>query len=194
MSQLTEMIPKVAPQHHELLVKLGTDLQADPYCDEIAQEMDGIIKKAEACLEGIAKTAAVKDLRGWKDVAKGTGAAFGIMAAGGIALALAGDLYEAAKRGLTRGRDYKNMLAANPDLRSPSKSAKVKSSFGTLHRFNPEFAKDPNVAGSFVRNAIEVPGSELATAKDLVQARDSMQKARALPAMGNAPAAIAYNG
>lgn len=192
MSQLTEMIPQVAPGYHALLVKTAAAIQEDPYRNEILKEMEGIVKTAEAKL-GMVKTANPKIMRGWKDVAKGTAAAMGIMTAGGIAMALAGDLYESAKRGLTRGRDYKNMLEANPDLTKPSNTAKVKASFSTLHRFNPDFAKDPNVAGQYVRNSIEIPGSELASAKDLVKARADMQRPRDLPSMGAAPANILYN-
>lgn len=193
MSQLTEMIPQVAPEYHALLVKTAAAIDDDPYRAEILGEMDAIVKKAEAKLY-LTKTAGPKVMRNWKEIAKGTGAAFGVMTAGGIAMALAGDLYESAKRGLTRGRDYKNMLKANPDLARASNAVKAKAHFSTLHRFNPEFAKDPNIAGTFVRNAIDVPGSELASAKDLVKARADMQKPRELPGMGSAPGSIVYNG
>ena len=182
MSQLTDMIPEAAPEYHKLLVKAAAAIAEDPYKDEILKEMDAIVKKAE---EGHVKTARVGfNVGNWKDagnVAKGTAAAFGVMTAGGVALALAADLYESAKRGLTRGRDFKAMLAANPDLGAASKAAKVKASFGTLHRFNPEFAKDPNVAGSYVRQSIDIPGSELASVKDLVKARSDSSKAKQLP-------------
>jgi len=184
MSQLTDMIPEVAPEYHNLLVKTAAAIQESPYKDEILQEMDSIVKKAEA-LVPVTKTASIgAGLKGWGDagnVAKGTAAAFGVMTAGGIALALAGDLYESAKRGLTRGRDFKNMLEANPDLKASSKAAKVKANFSTLHRFNPEFAKDPNVAGSYVRNSIDMPGGELASLKDLVKARSDSAKSKQLP-------------
>ena len=117
MSQLTDMIPEVAPEYHELLTKAASAIAEDPYKDEILKEMDAIVKKAEA---GHVKTARVGlSVGNWKDagnVAKGTGVAFGVMAAGGIALALAADLYESAKRGLTRGRDFKKMLAARRHL------------------------------------------------------------------------------
>lgn len=194
MSQLTEMIPEVAPEYHELLMKTASAVRNSPYCDETLQEMDAIIKKAEALIPEHIKTAGLKPMRGWQDIATGVGVGAAAMTAGGIALALAGDLYESAKRGLTKGRDFKAMLKANPDLASASKAARVKSSFGTLHRFNPEFAKDPNVAGSYVRNSIDMPGSELASAKDLVSARAQSQNAKQLPSMGNAASTIMYNG
>jgi hypothetical protein len=194
MSQLTNLIPKVAPKYFELLEKTAAEINRDPYRDDILKEMGAIIKKAEARLvESIEKTAGMKVLRPWQEHAKGMMAGVGMMAAGGIALALAGDLYEAAKRGITRGRDYKKMLAANPDLDRPGKAAKVQSSFRTLHRFNPDFAGDPNVAGSYVRQAIELPGSELNTTQSLVKARADLKRSRDLPSVGNMPAAIAYN-
>lgn len=216
MSQLTDMIPRVAPEYHQLLVKTASEIQQDPYKDDILREMNAIIKKAEA-LVGHEKTAASpmedmlsgtgttdrlkkslkprigKSLGNWKGIVKGTAAAFGVMTAGGIALALAGDLYESAKRGLTRGRDYRNMIEANPDLGKPGVSAKAKTSFSTLHKFNPDFAGDPNVAGSFVRYSIEYPGTEISQVKDLVQARSNMQKPKELPSMGSAPSSILYN-
>ena len=185
MSQLTDMIPEVAPEYHELLVKQASAVQEAPFREEILQEMDAAIKKAEAMIPQQVKTAGIGfPVKTWKDagnVAKGTGVAFGVMTAGGVALALAADLYESAKRGLTKGRDFRSMLKANPDLGAASKAAKVKASFSTLHRFNPEFAKDPNVAGSYVRNSIDMPGSELASVKDLVKARSDSSKARQLP-------------
>ena len=173
-------------------MKMASELRSSPYRDEILQEMNSIVKTAHIRQAELEKTAAIKQMRNWQDIAKGTAGAFGVMTAGGIALALAGDLYEAAKRGLTKGRDFRNMLEENPDLKAPSKAAKVKATFSTLHRLNPEFAGDPRVAGSYVRQSIEIPGSELQTAKDLVKARTDMQRARDLPSMGSAPGSIIY--
>jgi hypothetical protein len=83
------------------------------------------------------------------------GAAVGTAAAGGIALALAGDMYDAAKRGITKGRDYKSMMKENPSLqRLPAKD--VQKAFSVLHRFNPEFASDATVAGAWVGRQVQV--------------------------------------
>jgi hypothetical protein len=79
---------------------------------------------------------------------------------------------ESEKAGL-----YQEMMEANPQLKSRDATA-VQRAFNTLHRFNPEFARDPMVAGSFVDAASEVERVDVNQVKNLVDARRSMADVR----------------
>lgn len=62
-------------------------------------------------------------------------------------------LYYAAKK----GRDFNNMLEANPGLaREAEVDPKgVRMAFDTMHRLNPQLAREPLVAGTFVRRTLD---------------------------------------
>ncbi len=81
-------------------------------------------------------------------VAVGAGSA----AFAGLTLA-AGKLYEAA----TKTRDYKRMLEANPDLEHyrTGEPENFNRMFSALRTMAPEFTKEPLVAGSYMRKAME---------------------------------------
>ena len=97
-----------------------------------------------------------------------------------MAMSLGGDLYEAVKRGLTKGHHYKNMLEENPDLRGKAKAPFVRRHFNTLHKFNPEYASDPNVAGSYIRQNLTLESDDISAIHSLVRARRDIQGARQL--------------
>ena len=65
----------------------------------------------------------------------------------------------------------------------------VQSAFSTLHRFNPDFASDPMVAGSFVRRQAQFQGGEFDanTLSSLVSARSNLSNMKKLPIPGAAP-------
>jgi len=64
----------------------------------------------------------------------------------------AGKLYDAA----TKTRDFQSMLEANPDLHEHLQSdpAGFNRMFTSLRRFSPEFTKEPVVAGTLMRQAM----------------------------------------
>lgn len=81
--------------------------------------------------------------------------------AGGAALAASGaqGAWEGAEYGLRKGfkamgnkiqnaRSYKKLLKENEDLEDTPETRKA---FNTMHRFAPDVAKDPMVAGTFVK-------------------------------------------
>jgi hypothetical protein len=74
------------------------------------------------------------------------------------------------------------MLRENPDLQKHPMGAKaVQGVFSTLHRFNPEFAGDPLVAGTFVRNHLESADPkriDIGTLTNLVSARKNLGDVR----------------
>jgi len=87
--------------------------------------------------------------------ALGTAAATGAVALAGVAVS---KLYDAA----TKARDYRAMLATNPEVREFAKTNPTRATalFSSLRQFNPEFSRDPFVAGEYMRRFSEYPGRE----------------------------------
>jgi hypothetical protein len=108
------------------------------------------------------RAAKVPDMLAQAAIGAGTSAAVGAGIAGiGVAAA---HIHDAA----TKRRDFVRMMDMNADLhdahaRDPKLFAQMYSS---LRRFNPAFAKDPLVAGTFLRRMSEsvVPGGVLTEA------------------------------
>lgn len=95
---------------------------------------------------------AVKQLGGAAGQALGTAAATGAVAMAGVA---ASKLYDAA----TKSRDYRAMLAANPEvhefaLENPNMANAM---FTSLRQLNPAYSKDPFVSGHFMRQMANDP-------------------------------------
>jgi len=88
-------------------------------------------------------------------------AAVGAAAAGAVGLAGAG--LGAAIGGIldaaTKGHDFRQMLHHNEDLHEHYEADPTRFNlmFSTLRSMNPQFSKDPLVAGSFMRRMIESP-------------------------------------
>jgi hypothetical protein len=172
-----QKISQVAPDKYSFILKTAAEIRESPFRDEIVGHLDALIKKANMMAP------------------PGMGARFGnalagvgAMAATGIAYSLAGDMYDAAKRGITKSRDYKAMLKENPDLHEmPAKD--IQKAFSTLHRFNPEFAGDPMVAGSFVRQRANLPGGEFDAQMltSLVGSHKNLADTKKLPVPGKLP-------
>jgi len=88
-------------------------------------------------------------------------AAVGAAAAGAVGLVGAGlgsavsGIFDAA----TKGHDFRQMMSANEDLHAHHEQdpKKFNLMFSTLRNVNPQFSKDPLVAGSFMRRMIESP-------------------------------------
>ena len=170
-TQLMEKVAEVAPEKYDFIVKTAAEVRESPFRDEIVGELDGIFKKAST---GFGDTL--------KNFGGAVGAGIATTVAGGIGLALAGDAYDAIRRGITKSRNYKRMLAANPDLKDKP-ATQVQTIFSTLHRFNPEFSGDPAVAGSFVRNHVDLAAEGagavgIDTAKALVDSHKNLTEVR----------------
>lgn len=152
-NEILQKVAEVAPHHYAFLQKTAAEVNQSPFRDEILGELNALTKKALDwnALKGGLRAGAGMAGQG----ALALGGAVGTAAAGGIALALAGDLYDAAKRGITKGRDYKAMMKENPALqKEPAKE--VQKAFSVLHKFNPEFAGDPTVAGAWVARQVKM--------------------------------------
>jgi hypothetical protein len=108
---------------------------------------------------------------------KGFGLAVGGALAAGLATAVSADLYDAARRGLTKGTNFKRIMAANPDLKNYDK-ARVRASFETLHRYGPEFTADPLMGGSLLKAVAGLEGNEHTLIKDVIKARKEFYDAK----------------
>lgn len=114
---------------------------------------------------------AASDLGGVKVWAGAVGGAI----AAGLAGAVATDLYDAAKRGLTKGMNFKRILEANPDLKKNYDSKQLKKSFDTFHRYAPDFTSDPNLGGQILKSMAEIPENQHQIVKDLLTSRKNLR-------------------
>lgn len=83
--------------------------------------------------------------------------------------------FEAIKDPIDRKRNFNKMITENPGLKREDKDV-VRKSFNTLHTFNPMMAKDPTVAGAFVRRALAFKdeGIQSADVKTLSEIRKNL--------------------
>ena len=83
------------------------------------------------------------------------GAAFGALTGGGEAvLSGARKLINLGIDKWKKPMEYKAMLDAHPELQQQD-AAKVQALYNSLRHMSPHMAKDPVIAGSFVRNLLE---------------------------------------
>jgi hypothetical protein len=83
------------------------------------------------------------------------GAAFGALTGGGAAAL--GGIRKLIGMGVDKWKkpmEYKAMLDAHPELQQQD-AAKVQALYNSLRHMSPHMAKDPVIAGSFVRNLLE---------------------------------------
>jgi hypothetical protein len=172
---LMQKVAEVAPDKFDFIVKTADEVRESPFRDEIVEQLDTIVKRAAAM-------APQSMLSRFGGAAAGVGA----MAATGIAYSLAGDMYDAVKRGVSKSRNYRSMMKENPDLKDLP-AVNVQKAFATLHRFNPEFAGDPTVAGSFVRRQAQFPEFDTNQLANLVGARKNLSDLKKLPVPGKLP-------
>jgi hypothetical protein len=103
---------------------------------------------------------------------RGAMGAAGALAVGG-GVAAAGAIYDAA----TKSRDFRAMLEVNPDVAAKHEEDPrlVNRMFSTLRTFNPQFSKDPTVAGSYVRQMMEDPVHAGGKVVETLNFRDKMR-------------------
>lgn len=136
---------------------------------EFAKELaDDIATITNVTME---KSASIGELAGKAALGVGSGLALG------IAGAVAGDMYDAAKRGLTKGTNLKRILVNNPELQRGDKKVLI-NSFNTLHRYAPEFTADPMLGGQVLSRMIELPNDQLNLVKDLLSSRKVLVEAK----------------
>jgi len=93
----------------------------------------------------------------------------------GGAMAGSESLINAASSTISRSRGYQGMMENNPELGKMDQK-RVSAAFKTLHRFNPEMASDPYVAGGWVKRVTDYDYVDPKTIGDLVAARSRATK------------------
>lgn len=122
----------------------------------------------------------------------GYGKTVGAGLVGSIAAAVATDLYDAAKRGMSKGNDFRTIMKANPELADQYDLKELKSKFDTLHKFAPEFAGDPNLGGDMLKQVMELPHNQMNYIKDLVATRKNLRDIKKGQFSSNTPAFIPH--
>lgn len=93
----------------------------------------------------------------------------GIAAVGGAATSA----YKALSNKASLVNSYRGMLRDNPDL-AEEDSSQVQRAFKALHHLNPDYAKDPYIAGTFVKNTLRNESLHMGEVNQLAQARRAM--------------------
>lgn len=97
--------------------------------------------------------------------------AAGAAVGGGAHLARAA--VDATTGSIGKAKAYQDMMEARPELREKDPKA-VQRAFDSLYRFNPQYAKDPLVAGSFVDSVSSNERLDVGTVNTLVAARKNL--------------------
>lgn len=107
-----------------------------------------------------------------KRFGEGALAVGGGLAAAGVGLA-AQKLHDAA----TKARDFRVMLEHNPDLaeKHEENPRLFNQAFSTLRTFNPQFSRDPIVAGSYLRQMMSDPVHAGGVVEKSLDYRDKMK-------------------
>ena len=164
-----ELLNAVNEAHPELLEKVAQAIFVLEHIDqdfaaELTAQIDDI---TEYTTEKMAADASV-GVSGWGGAVAGN-------VLGGLLGSVATDLYDAAKRGLTKGMNYKRIMEFNPELRQQFDEAQLKRAYGTFHRFAPEFTADPNLGGQILRSMAELPDNQHVVIKDLLGSRKNLR-------------------
>lgn len=112
------------------------------------------------------------------NTAIGAAAVVGTAVGASLGSHIAADLFDAAKRGLTKSRNYKRIMDANPKLKEEViDKARLKPAFDALHRFAPDFMSDPLLGGSLLKSMANQPsGNEYQLMEKLIGSRKSLQE------------------
>lgn len=166
-----EMLKTANDARPDLMFKTAVALAAtEKVSPEFAQEVISDFRKITDTT-----TEKVAAVGGWKGFAAGVGGSV-LSAIGG---ALASDLYDAARRGLTKSTSFKRILEANPSLKSLPKK-EVQTAFNTFHRFAPELTADPNLGGQILRTMVTLGenGDQRILVNELIKSRKDIRDVR----------------
>ena len=83
---------------------------------------------------------------------------------------------------LEKAKNYKEMIEANPELQDASVDARMmQRHFGTLHKFNPDYASDPMISGTYVKNSLAYPSQDINALNNIVKARSEIVRSKEGP-------------
>lgn len=169
-----ELVEKVA-QALDYLEK-----QAPEYAKELKADVEIILSRPLQIMEKNAAAASAIS-RAYSSIPQGV-KTVGMLAAGsalaGLGGTLATDLYDAARRKLTSGRNFKRIMDANPELRKGYEQKQLKTVFDTLHRYAPEFTADALMGGSILSAMVQIPGNEMNFVKELINSRKNLLESK----------------
>lgn len=95
--------------------------------------------------------------------------------------------YQKLRSAVVKGRNFRRMMRENPDLEQLDRK-QVQLAFNTINRFNPDFAADPLVAGTWTRQVAGFgEGVPHDRAAQLVQAASNLAKVREAPGLKGSP-------
>jgi hypothetical protein len=188
-----ELLKGVEQAEPELFQKIATTMalteRLEPeFVQETATDINDILDFAQekiAEYDELVKTAAKGTaLRGVgsfvKDVGMGVGAGIGAA----LLTSISSDIYDAAKRGLTKGSNLRAILRQNPELADKFKDnrAVMMNSYNTLHRFAPEFTADPSLGGQLLNAMADSAeaGGQSVMIKDLLNSRKTILDSKKL--------------
>ena len=153
----------------ELLEKVAKALFVLEHIDpEFAEDLTA---ELSTITEYTSEKVSATDLGGPKAWALGVAG----MVGAGLAGAVATDLYDAAKRGLTKGMNFKRIMEANPDIKRNFDQKDIKKSYDTFHRYAPDFTSDPNLGGQILKAMVEIPENQHQLVKDLLNSRKNLR-------------------
>lgn len=159
-----------------------TERLAPEFVEDILEDFETIstVTKEKIAAEPVSATARLFASPAGKN-AIGVAATIGVGVAASLGTALASDLYDSARKGLTRARNFKRIMEFDPSLKEvPASGNKtLKTTFNMLHRYAPDFTADPVLGSSLVRSLLNVPvGHEFNTIKDLIGSRSNLTNTR----------------
>lgn len=134
----------------------------------------GIVQDFETICSVVKEKTASDKATGWKSYGIGVGA----HVAGGLLSAIATDLYDAAKRGLSKGRNYQRIMEANPTLKRDVDRKSLSMAFDALHRYAPDFTADPLIGGALLKNIAELPNMSHKTIVELIGAQKNIAEGK----------------
>lgn len=165
-----QILKEAAAVEPGLVAKIAVALsmiegQCPEFLEETASEMNEVVHQSNAKLASVAPQT-------W-----GAAKLVGGAAASALATTIASDLYDAAKRGLTKGTNLNRIMEMNPQLKSYDKSD-VKKAFNSLHKFAPEFTSDPNLGGQILHRLVELPNDQHNLIRELISSRKNIRDIR----------------
>ena len=171
-----ELLKFAQAAHPEILDKVAASLVI---LEKMYPEDAGDVKENIAFILGKTEEG-IKTASGLPDKASlgRFGLAVGASAAAGLATAVVSDLYDEVKRGLSSGRNFKNIINTNPDLVQAFGKSRLKSTFNLVHRYAPEFTADPIMGGAILKNLSEMPQVEHTMVEKLINARKNLVEAK----------------
>jgi hypothetical protein len=141
---------------------------APEFLEDVLQEFEAI---SEVTLE---KVASMPD--SIRKGAIGVAAIVGTGVAASLGSAIATDLFDAAKRGLTKGRNFRRIMEQNPNLRNEiHDKSRLKPAYDAIHRYAPDFTADPLIGGSLLKSLANQPsGNEYQLITNLLGSRKNL--------------------